>query len=184
MKAVYTCHNCGQDGLGWATHCPVCKNWGTLEREPEKREVHEMKKAKVESRSIIERRYNRETNTGTAIIAAHIEVETEVRGNMALFGGADADDFVRDLNGVLSKDETYNGWTNYETWLAYTWLTNDDDGGEAARISARMDSPEMAVSSLARVMTRNNVRAGLTIDLINAALDRVDWGSIVAALKE
>lgn len=25
----------------------------------------------------------------------------------------------------MSEDKTHNGWTNYETWNAYLWITGD-----------------------------------------------------------
>lgn len=25
----------------------------------------------------------------------------------------------------MSNDKTYNGWTNYETWLVNLWIQND-----------------------------------------------------------
>ena len=27
----------------------------------------------------------------------------------------------------MNKDETYNGWVNFDTWAAYTWISGDYD---------------------------------------------------------
>ena len=36
-------------------------------------------------------------------------------------------------NDVLENDETYNGWTNYPTWVTTLWMDNDEGTYNALR---------------------------------------------------
>jgi hypothetical protein len=92
-------------------------------------------------------------------------------------------------------DTKYNGWTNYETWLANLWLTNDQGGSEWLEDSAREcvekaieddkgDIRDEATDALASVLESHfdemaeewmPKQAGFFADLINAGLREVNW---------
>ena len=99
-----------------------------------------------------------------------------------------------------ATDKTYNGWTNYETWV--TKLHMDNDFGsylywtERAREIARTSHPSeyltryaMAEMQLAEALKAGHEDAqpelpGVFGDLLQAALDSVDWHEIAASLLE
>jgi len=39
----------------------------------------------------------------------------------------------------MSEDKTYNGWTNYETWNVYLWITGDTAFYSAAKLCKSYD---------------------------------------------
>lgn len=112
----------------------------------------------------------------------------------------------------MSKDEQgYNGWSNYETWCVNLWLTNEQSGQlywqEQAR-TARALAPESeqvkdgiwteeqaARFSLADKL-KNEIEEGNPLvdsasmwsDLLQSALDNVDWseiaGNMISGLDE
>ena len=77
----------------------------------------------------------------------------------------------------MSEDKTYNGWTNYETWLVNLWLGGYlqqelEDGNEitAAHIKDTInnmlaDTPELW---------------GMFSDLLNSAISNIDCYEIAA----
>jgi len=75
--------------------------------------------------------------------------------------------------------ETYNGWTNRETWLVNLWLTNDEETYNQAK--------ELELVSDLQKFTEDLVlgeEASLKEDLIGSALGRVDYAEIFRAIHE
>jgi len=89
------------------------------------------------------------------------------------------------------SNRRYNGWPSYETWLVYTWLTNEASIDEECRAIARAAHPVEATDrpeDVARVAEalRAYVEeesplidvASLYADLVVAALGHVVWEAI------
>ena len=84
------------------------------------------------------------------------------------------------------SDTTYNGWTNYETWLVNIWY--DDAFTEEARdCAANADDRNGATHDLADIIKEYVEEyigeeaagpTGLVADLLNAAMREVNWDEI------
>jgi hypothetical protein len=93
--------------------------------------------------------------------------------------------------------DRYNGWTNYETWCVNLWLTNDADSAaglsglaEQAYRDAVADEvlsrAEVASNALAEQLKShheegnpfNEAESSVYTDLLQAALDSVNWDEI------
>lgn len=97
-----------------------------------------------------------------------------------------------------TKDHRYNGWTNYETWNAALWMSNEEgsdshyremaqehyDRAEASKYNTREQEAAHELSkafksdhedALAEIMPEN---FGMFADLLNGALSEVDWYGI------
>ena len=73
---------------------------------------------------------------------------------------------------------SYNGWSNYETWNVYLWITNDEPIYRGL-LDARPVSAADAESFCRRIFPEG------TPDMDSAAdLDAVDWNEIANAVKE
>ena len=78
----------------------------------------------------------------------------------------------------------YNGWSNYETWVANLWLTNDECYYEELQaIIKNFDSDEQAeeIEQYAHWLIDISELASMTSDLLTASLGRVDWYRIIEA---
>lgn len=92
----------------------------------------------------------------------------------------------------MTTDNTYNGWTNYATWVANLWLDNDQGSQEMVieeareclqRAIDRDDDKDDAISSLAtwleEMHDENAPKAeGVYADLLAHALAAVEWREI------
>lgn len=95
----------------------------------------------------------------------------------------------------------YNGWTNYETWLANIWLSNDqwtvdfladtwNDQLMPDAIEQELNDADLVelmahlVSNTLEELTETGTGASLASDLINAALGEVNTREIAHALIE
>jgi hypothetical protein len=94
--------------------------------------------------------------------------------------------------------ESYNGWTNYQTWAVALWLDNDEGTNEAVADLARAWEGESrdggTVSDLAESIREYvhgfpsveavEERPSLAADLLGFALASVDWFQIAQGAAE
>lgn len=104
------------------------------------------------------------------------------------------------------SDTTYNGWTNYETWVCKLWIDNDQGSQEywaevaqdccAAATEAASDPNDgddmrsEAISAVAERLQSEHDDAqgaqvgvtGVFVDLLNAAMGRIDWHDIAESM--
>jgi hypothetical protein len=87
------------------------------------------------------------------------------------------------------KDESYNGWSNYETWLAQVWLTNDSASYEVLREALQVDGETYEKALWLEGELRDQVEcvievSGLWTDLLTAAFSQINWHEIIASNQE
>lgn len=86
--------------------------------------------------------------------------------------------------------ETYNGWTNYETWRiqleVIDGMTLEDFGFDLHEVDtddvANIESLAENVAELVNEVVTRDVPEGLALDLALSFLDRVDWMEIAEHL--
>lgn len=88
------------------------------------------------------------------------------------------------------KDNKYNGWNNYETWLTALWIDNDYSSYQyrcelAEQVKEEHKEKDEQESCLASnlkdwIELQNPLAesASLFSDLLNSALSEVDWREI------
>lgn len=82
-------------------------------------------------------------------------------------------------------DKTYNGWTNYETWLTNLWIQNDqhlyaalhDEVTSAENLYDAKQALQAWLDNEYDLFVEERGH-GLFQDLLNAALSNVDWYDI------
>jgi hypothetical protein len=77
------------------------------------------------------------------------------------------------------SNETYNGWSNRETWLVNLWLTNDE-----ATYNETRGMNGMKLNDYVDELLESSSIDGFFADLINAALSRVHWNEISESMAE
>jgi hypothetical protein len=101
------------------------------------------------------------------------------------------------------NDETYNGWTNYETWLVKLWIDNEESSqrywAEAAQevadnatsslfltreVEAARDLAERLRNEIEDGATDITGASGVYADLLTSALGSVDWREIAENMLE
>ena len=91
------------------------------------------------------------------------------------------------------ETETYNGWTNYETWVVSLWNDNEESSyrywrEEARRHAEDSDDQSDAIRSLAEQLKEEisdnapTTEPSVYSDLLNAALSEVNWAEIAENL--
>lgn len=105
---------------------------------------------------------------------------------------------------MTQNDKSYNGWTNYETWVTALWLDNDEGSqtywreiaGEcklAAPQANQVEKKIWTVEEAARFTLADRLKdeieegspvqeASLYSDLLGAALQEVNWNEIAENL--
>lgn len=89
------------------------------------------------------------------------------------------------------NDTTYNGWTNYETWVTKLWIDNDQGSQEywtetAQWLAATRDKDDTIAALAAQLENEHDEgipeTVGVYADLLQRALGMVDWYEIALAL--
>jgi hypothetical protein len=100
-----------------------------------------------------------------------------------------------------TADRTYNGWTNYETWLAKLWIDNeqgDQDRWWSAAMEIRGECEDGEAGDreckcrLAKEMEESFQDAALDLvgvtgfwtDLMRGALESVNWREVAEHIME
>ncbi len=105
---------------------------------------------------------------------------------------------------MANVTETYNGWTNYETWNVALWMDNDQGSYLQARDDARdclqdadnnKDAAKSALSDLLKEQYESawqeiveaakkhvHLSSSVWMDLMGAALSEVNWYEIAGNL--
>lgn len=85
----------------------------------------------------------------------------------------------------MSKDETYNGWANWETWNVNLHLSNDHD---LYRYARSLDSPrqlQRIICQLLELPEKSSMALrAMANDLIDADLGKVDWQEVFDFLQD
>ena len=83
---------------------------------------------------------------------------------------------------------SYNGYKNYETWAVSLWLDNEEGLQNITNELANNPShTDYALADHLKEMVQDmapDLGASMFADLLNAALDNVDWLEIIHAHKE
>lgn len=81
-------------------------------------------------------------------------------------------------------DTTYNGWTNYETWLANVWLCEVDFAGELENErNLTLCDVAQQVEDIIEIMTEETREAsrGFASDLLSAAISAINVNELARA---
>lgn len=106
---------------------------------------------------------------------------------------------------MTTATQTYNGWTNYETWNAKLWMDNDegsyrywqeiaqecwDDAGAGLNADPSFTQQELAAFNLSDRLKSEfeesmpELGASFWADILGAALSEVNWHEIAEHLIE
>ena len=87
----------------------------------------------------------------------------------------------------VAEVQTYNGWTNHETWTVNLWMTNDERYyAQLCEIVASGDSLDDQAEALEDFIRfeYDGELSSIWADLINDSLDEVNWYEIVEVNQE
>ncbi len=109
---------------------------------------------------------------------------------------------IRNIETLTEFDSSYNGWSNYETWVVNLWLGNDEGSYETCRSLAErcfeeatadevLSRKERACYQLANELKQMIIDgnplasdASVYLDLLKASIGEVNWREIANGLLE
>ena len=89
---------------------------------------------------------------------------------------------------MAGRESRYNGWPSYETWLVFTWLTNDpvtyEDCASLVKLADDAHDAADALKGYVEDLSPLLEEASLCTDLVTAALGRVDWVALARHFQD
>ena len=103
---------------------------------------------------------------------------------------------------MTESDSSYNGWSNYETWVVNLWLGNDEDSYNTCRSLAQRCIEESVADEVfsrkerACYQLANELKemiedgnplaseASVYADLLNASFSEINWKEIANGLLQ
>ena len=84
------------------------------------------------------------------------------------------------------SDTTYNGWTNYETWLVNLWLDNDGGSNYYREIAQEneLDTYDLSKVIKETIEADQPESTGMYADMIGAAISKVNFFEIAEHYTE
>ena len=83
---------------------------------------------------------------------------------------------------MTTSTDTYNGWTNYETWACNLWLTNDESIYHSAlSVESSQDLQEW-VEGLSDLKQEDAMLTSMFNDI--GSMWRVNWNEVFDGLHE
>lgn len=83
------------------------------------------------------------------------------------------------------RNETYNGWYNYETWCINLWLTNEQALYNAMLACESREALKELVENLTDVNNEEGLRRlDIIQDLVNCTLSEVNYREIWKHVKQ
>lgn len=84
---------------------------------------------------------------------------------------------------------TYNGWTNWETWMVYSWLTNEEGTynyimSMTSKVGGDYQTYDLSKLIREFVEEGNPLTTGMYADLLGGALREVDYYEIAEHFLE
>lgn len=86
---------------------------------------------------------------------------------------------------------TYNGWSNYETWLVKLWMDNDEDScrywqEQAQCARSERENARFVLANMLKDEHEESMPevAGVYLDLLAAVLGEINWREIADSLLE
>ena len=83
---------------------------------------------------------------------------------------------------MTTSTETYNGWTNYETWACNLWLTNDEGMYHWSRSLESSQDLQEWVEGLSDLKQESEMLTGMFNDI--GSTWRVNWNEIHESMLE